>query len=95
MARSELAWLGLLVALTAGNQIAVAQQIHCQVMDPTGTPLNVRAVPGGNVVTTLSNGTVVLIFNQTTYNGKGWAYIGTGKEQLPVGWVFFDYLACH
>jgi Bacterial SH3 domain len=91
----DFACLGLLVAFATGNQIAAAQQIHCRVTDPTGTPLNVRAVPGGNVVTTLVNGTVVLVFNQTTYNGKAWAYIGTGTERLPAGWVFFDYLDCH
>ena len=89
MAGRDFVWLSLVVACTTGFQVAADQQVYCRVEDPTGTPLNVRAIPGGNVVTTLSNGTVVVVFSQTTYNGKGWAYIGTGKDGLPAGWVFF------
>ena len=71
-----------------------ASAMHCHVSDPTGTPLNVRALPNGSIVSTLSNGTVVAVLSQTTQNGKAWAYIGTGKEELPAGWVFQDYLTC-
>jgi hypothetical protein len=34
----------------------------CRVADPTGTPLNVRSMPGGNkIVDTLQNGTVTIL----------------------------------
>ena len=71
-----------------------APVVHCHVSDPTGTPLNVSAIPNGTMVSTLNNGTVVAVLSQTTQNGKAWAYIGTGKEELPAGWVFQEYLTC-
>jgi len=71
-----------------------ATVMHCHVSDPTGTPLNVRAVPNGTIVSILNNGDVLAVLSQTTHNGKAWAYIGTGKEELPAGWVFQEYLTC-
>ena len=83
----------LLLASIAAYHVAAAE-LHCRVLDPTGTPLNVRVVPGGNIVATLSNGTTVAVLSQSTHNGKAWVYIGTGKDEMPAGWVFRDYLAC-
>jgi hypothetical protein len=71
-----------------------APVMHCHVSDPAGTPLNVRAVPNGTIVSTLNNGTAVAVFSQTTQNGKAWVYIGTGEEELPAGWVFQEFLTC-
>jgi hypothetical protein len=90
-----LKWAGIfgILLLTFGNESAVAE-LRCRVMDPTGTPLNVRALPGGNIISTLSNDTSVTVLSQTTYNGKGWVYIGSGKDDLPTGWVFQSYLNC-
>src|SRR5450756_851163 len=51
-----------------------ATAMHCHVSDPTGTPLNVRAVPNGTIVSTLSNGAVVAVLSQTTQNRRTWAY---------------------
>jgi hypothetical protein len=85
--------INFFLALTVVPVLA-APATHCRVADPTGTPLNVRAVPNGTVVGTLNNDTVVTVLSQTTAEGKAWAYIGTGKEELPAGWVFKGYLTC-
>jgi hypothetical protein len=82
-----------LYALTMAPALA-APVMHCHVSDPTGTPLNVRAVPKGTIVSTLNNAAVLVVLSQMADNGKRWAYIGTGKEELPAGWVFQEFLTC-
>lgn len=89
----RIAMSGFLYASTMVPALA-ASAMHCRVSDPTGTPLNVRAVPNGTIVSTMNNGTVVVVLSQTTQDGKEWAYIGTGKQELPAGWVFQEYLTC-
>lgn len=49
------------IFLTSPSLLAQAQDRRCIVTDPTGTPLNVRNVPNGRVVSTLENGTEVHI----------------------------------
>ena len=72
--------------LFAGTAAAGAT---CIVTDPTGTPLNIRSSPNGNIVGTLRNGTAVVI-QDTAYDrqGRAWAYIG-------VGWVFREFISCY
>ena len=41
--------------------VSGARQNSCYVNDPTGTRLNVRTSPNGHIVSTLSNGTSVLL----------------------------------
>lgn len=67
---------------------AEAQSPRCRVMDPTGTPLNVRSAPNGQIVGTLYNGTIVYI-RGISYDSKGrsWANVGSG-------WVYREFLAC-
>jgi uncharacterized protein len=72
-----------------GNSVA-----ECQVMDPTGTPLNVRTSPDGNIVATLSNGLRVVILDHASRRGKDWVYIGNANDRAPIGWVFENYLDC-
>jgi hypothetical protein len=63
-------------------------------MDPTGTPLNVRATPNGHIVGTLSNGDLVSLLDRASdRSGRQWVYVGT-KENKPIGWVYRDYIAC-
>src|SRR5262249_7040861 len=69
-------------------------QDRCVVADPTGTPLNVRIAPGGNIVETLDNGDTVTIFDNTSVGGKTWASIGKYRDRPPIGWVYRDYLKC-
>lgn len=74
---------------TPGNSVA-----ECQVLDPTGTPLNVRTSPDGNIVGALSNGLRVVILDHTSRRGKDWVYIGRANDRAPIGWVFESYLNC-
>jgi hypothetical protein len=39
-------------------------QSHCRVMDPTGTPLNLRTAPNGQILGNLANGIVVAVLDQ-------------------------------
>jgi len=74
-----------IVFLTA----SVAAQAACIVTDPTGTPLNIRTVPNGEIIGTLRNGAAVTI-QSTAYDNRGrlWANIG-------VGWVFREFISCY
>jgi hypothetical protein len=65
----------------------------CVVADPTGTPLNIRTSPNGKIVGKIGNGERIRISDQTTENGKQWAYISNAASR-PMGWVFRKFLAC-
>jgi hypothetical protein len=61
----------------------------CIVTDPTGTPLNIRATPNGQIVGTLVNGTQVTVSDVAfDRQGNAWAYIG-------IGWVYRQYITCY
>ncbi len=65
----------------------------CSVNDPTGTPLNVRSKPNGEIIARLRNGTIVEQ-TDTPYKGK-WAEISFDSGNIKVtGWVYKKYLAC-
>lgn len=89
--------LALLTALSIVAMPAQAEKV-CQVTDPTGTPLNVRSQPNGQVITTLSNGTEVYI-EEITYDNQGrpWAKIGgyDRGEYTVWGWVFREFISCY
>ncbi|MDP3196300.1 SH3 domain-containing protein [Tabrizicola sp.] len=71
-----------------------ATTVACTVADPTGTPLNARADPGGEIFATLRNGTVVRAIAQRSHQGKQWIYVEKWAGDNVVGWVFDDYMAC-
>ena len=76
-------------------QPALPAQNACTVADPTGTPLNVRATPAGQLLPqVLYNGTNVFI-NQISPDarGKSWALVGRPGGSI-FGWVFRDYINC-
>lgn len=64
----------------------------CTVIDPTGTPLNVRAGPNGKIVATLKRGAKVEVVGHRTVSGKRWALVSRYAESW--GWVFGAYLTC-
>lgn len=76
------------------QQTSANSSIECRVMDPTGTPLNVRTSPDGNIVGTVSNGVRVIILDHTLRRGKDWVYVGKAEDRVPIGWVFESYLDC-
>jgi hypothetical protein len=49
------------MALLFSMGVVGAAADRCKVTDPTGTPLNVRASPGGKITGKLPNGTLVSV----------------------------------
>ncbi|MDO9414882.1 SH3 domain-containing protein [Pararhizobium sp.] len=83
-----------LVALTIASQ-AEAGYDRCRVADPTGTPLNVRVQPAGDIVGSLDNSMPVNRAERVRDGqGKVWAFVQNPKNGHPIGWVFSDYLHC-
>jgi hypothetical protein len=89
--------LGMNVFVLYNN--AAAQQAsaddRCRLMDPTGTRLNVRTAPGGQIIEAVSNGTLVTILDRSFVSGRKWVYVGRYENRVPIGWVYRDYLNCN
>jgi hypothetical protein len=87
---------GLLTIFTLISPVKA--ETVCKVTDPTGTPLNVRDEPNGQVVTTLKNGRDVYIL-EIYYDSKNhpWARIGGyyKGEYRVWGWVFREFISCY
>ena len=66
----------------------------CTVEDPTGTPLNIREQPKGNIIGTWANGVRVRPYEEKMLNGKKWVSVERLAEDNKAGWVFDPYLAC-
>lgn len=83
-----------LVCLLAPVAVSPAlAQARCVVADPSGTPLNVRAAPGGAILGALHNGAVVRLHDAGTDEaGRVWAYVAprVGKA----GWVYRRFIVC-
>jgi hypothetical protein len=92
-----LLYLSISLILIANPLPVFAEQV-CQVTDPTGTPLNVRATPNGKVINALKNGREVSII-ETTYDDQDrpWAKIaGYYQGQYRVwGWVLREFISCY
>ncbi|MCU0567946.1 MAG: SH3 domain-containing protein [Oculatellaceae cyanobacterium Prado106] len=76
---------------------AKAEQV-CQVTDPTGTPLNVRNYPNGEIVNALRNGREVEILEiANDEQGRAWARIaGYYEGEYRVwGWVIREFISCY
>jgi hypothetical protein len=94
MRNLPLAAVASLTGLAAIAPAAAAEDL-CRVMDPTGTPLNVRVAPDGRVVATLDNGLLVAVVDtRDDANGKPWAFIARYDNGQPIGWVFREFIAC-
>ena len=85
----------LLVAILISTTCVASAQGRCRVMDPTGTPLNVRATPNGQIIGSLPNGLLVSIIDVTRDNrGRPWALIAGFETGRRFGWVFREFIAC-
>lgn len=90
------------VAVLLSAQIsAVAQDrgmSRCTIVDPTGTPLNVRSSPNGKkIVSKLKNGTSVFLDKYgDDAQGREWVLVRlTGRKvNKSLGWVLKDFLEC-
>ena len=86
----------LAALISCAYATSAAAQSRCKVMDPTGTPLNVRSTPSGNIVGALTNGVLVsIVDNSVDANGKSWAYVARFSDGVPIGWVFREFIACY
>lgn len=84
-----------MAALLSATTLAAAQSSRCRVMDPTGTPLNVRDRPNGEVMGQVRNGTLVERQRiASDERGRPWAYIIDRNSGEPLGWVFREFIAC-
>jgi len=87
-----------ILILTASILVGASQALACggppvcTVVDPTGTPLNVRDGPNGKILATLKRGSIVEVIDHRTASGDRWALVASYAEAW--GWVFGAYLAC-
>lgn len=77
--------------------VAQAQTVErtCRVKDPTGTRLNLRFKPGGEIVGNIANGeTVIGAQSRLDARDREWILIYHPVSGNALGWVFREYLAC-
>jgi hypothetical protein len=83
-----------LLALFVGAAETAAQD-RCRVMDPTGTPLNVRTAPYARIIGSLPNGFLVRVIDTTRDSeGRPWAYVADYATGRPIGWVYREFISC-
>jgi len=87
----------LAVALAAGLSTAPAfAQSRCAVTDPTGTPLNIRETPNGEIIGRVSNGAGVRVVNSSfDERGRPWVLIRPRGSSQVVGWVYREFVSCY
>lgn len=89
-------FVGATMVAAALYATAANGQSRCKVMDPTGTPLNIRGTPNGEIIGKAENGALVSIIDRMTDNrGRGWVYVAHMSSGQPLGWVFREYIACY
>ena len=80
---------------TNNNQdliIAQREYVTCTVVDPTGTPLNIRDFPDSehsSINATLPNGTGTNLYGLSLDNN--WAFVAS---RTIYGWAWMEYLDC-
>jgi hypothetical protein len=80
---------------TAPPSTRATAEKRCRVADPTGTPLNVRMSPNGQIVGTYRNGTPVAVLDRALDGrGRPWVYVRADQSGAPIGWAFGSYLDC-
>ncbi len=92
MTKTILAIGAILIAFTAP-----AMARDCHVADPTGTPLNIRMTPNGEVVATARNGSRIQGYDgedQFDSQGRRWLYVGLSTSSAPDGYAFAAYIRC-
>lgn len=85
-------FVAVIVVAVFASGLTPAFGTECVVADPTGTPLNVRAQPNGQILSTLDNGLSVDVIAETRVGGKRWVEVAADGETL--GWVFGNFLHC-
>jgi hypothetical protein len=87
--------IGLALGLALAASGAEAQSTRCRVMDPTGTPLNLRDSPNGAIIGRVRNGTLVTrVRSSEDERGRPWSYVVDRQTGEPLGWVYREFIAC-
>ena len=71
--------------------------VICRVADPTGTPLNIRLQPNGEIVATARNGEEILVFKgdeKRDSKGRVWLYVALKTSSAPDGYVIGSFVRC-
>ena len=92
--RAKASLFATLVIAFSSLIVTSCAQSPCVVTDPTGTPLNVRTAPQGQIIGTVKNGVLVGVLDRSVdRNRKQWVYISdqTGRR---LGWVFREFITC-
>jgi hypothetical protein len=90
----------LTIALLAGLSVMLgagpaAAQSRCRVMDPTGTPLNIRSAPDGERDGTVRNGELVrVVMTDGDKRGRVWALVERIRDNQALGWVYREFISC-
>jgi hypothetical protein len=90
-------YVAIAVAFTAllAAAPAEAQSTRCRVMDPTGTPLNIRDQPNGVIIGAVRNGRLVTrLRSSQDERGRPWSYVADRDTGEPLGWVYREFIAC-
>jgi hypothetical protein len=67
----------------------------CVVRDPSGTPLDLRSTPQGDVVSTLANGRFVQITDtKSDRKGQLWVLVANNENGERLGWVIQNSISC-
>lgn len=86
------------VTVVAGlAAVPALAQSRCAVTDPTGTPLNIRETPNGEIIGRVTNGVGVRVVN-TSFDERGrpWVLIRPrGTPSQVVGWVYREFVSCY
>ncbi|MEN5082725.1 SH3 domain-containing protein [Bosea sp. TWI1241] len=83
----------VLTGLTASPALA---QNRCAVTDPTGTPLNIRETPNGDIIGRVRNGAGVRVVNSGhDERGRPWVLISPRGSAHIVGWVYREFISCY
>lgn len=90
--------LGLLAAALASALLAgpAFAQNRCAVTDPTGTPLNIRETPNGEIIGRVTNGAGVRVVNSSfDERGRPWVLIPPRGSSQVAGWVYREFVSCY
>lgn len=94
-----LSFLSVLIPNLIFNILPLQAESVCKVTDPTGTPLNIRTSPNGQIIGKLKNKKEIYI-EDISYDNKGrsWVKVGgygvDGKYRI-YGWVFREFISCY
>jgi hypothetical protein len=62
--------------VNCASAFAASDTSQCRVLDPTGTPLNIRTSPNGRIVGNLPNDMLVTIIDHAIdRHGKSWVFL--------------------